>query len=167
MGVVLITVAYGKERKAGLEVLDSVFALDPAARLLEQPYGGLLLLETRLQADEAVRKIQSCSSGLVFKIVPADALIESDIEGIASEALRLVPKGASSIAVDCVRRGRRLPSSHQVEEEVGRALKARGHAIDLKHPELIVRIDIIGDRTTISVRPPSGRVVGKVGEGYG
>ncbi len=67
------------------------------------------------------------------------------------------------VAVDCARRGRFLTSSHVVEEEVGRLLKARGKAIDLDKPDLIVRIDIIGSFSTISVKPPSGFIIKKDG----
>lgn len=156
MGTLLVTVVYGKEGKARLEVLDCIFPFDSSASILEQPYGGLLLLETRLAANEAAMRLAGCSTSLIFKIIPIDAIVESDLGRISSEVLRLVPQDASGVAVDCIRRGRSLPSSSYVEEEVGRLLKGRGNAIDLENPALVVRIDIIGDRSTISVRPPSG-----------
>jgi len=163
MGILLITVVYGKEAKARLEVLDCVFPHDHSASCSVQPYGGLLLLETELPADEAAARIAVCSTSLVFKIIPIDSVVESDLGRICSEVLRLVPRGAMRVAVDCTRRGRVIPSSHHVEEEVGRLLKERGNSIDLGSPDLIVRIDIIGSRSIISVRPPSGFITKKDG----
>jgi tRNA acetyltransferase TAN1 len=163
MGISLITVVYGKEVKARLEVLDCIFPYDPSASCSVQPYGGLLLLETELPADEAAARIAACSTSLVFKIIPTDCVVDSDLARICSEALRLVPEGAERVAVDCTRRGRALPSSHYVEEEVGKLLKERGNTIDLGNPALVVRIDIIGSRSTISVRPPSGFITKKDG----
>jgi len=160
MAVLVITVVYGKEQRARLEILNTIFPLDHAASFLEQPYGGLLLLETSLPPDEAAARIARFSSALIHRIIPTDAIVESELGAISSRILGLVPPGATPVAVECVRRGGRLSSSHRVEEEVGRLLKAGGHTIDLDKPGLIVRIDIIGDRTTISVRPPSGFRVG-------
>jgi len=54
-----------------------------------------------------------------------------------------------------------------VEEEVGRLLKTRGMTIDLVNPRLVVRIDIIGSFSTISVRPPSGFITKKEGPAHG
>lgn len=167
MGMLLITVAYGKEAKARLEVLDCVFPLDPSTSCAVQSYGGLLILETELPSDEVAARIATCSTSLVRKIIPIDSVIESNLEMICLEVLRLVPRGATRIAVNCARRGRILPSSHDVEEEVGRLLKERGNIIDLGNPNLIIRIDIIGSHSTISVRPPSGFITKKDGLAHG
>jgi len=163
MGRLLMTVFYGKEAEASLEALDCIFSKDPAASCTQQPYGGLLLLETGLPSDEAAALIAACSTSLISKIIPVDSIVESDLEKICSEVLRLTPPDPVRVAVDCARRGRFITSSHVVEEEVGRLLKARGKAIDLDNPDLIVRIDIIGSFSTISVKPPSGFIIKKDG----
>lgn len=167
MGTLLITAAYGKEAKARLEALDCVFPKDHAATCSLLPYGGLLLLETGLSSDEAAAAISACSTSLIFKVIPLDSVTESDLQQIGSEVLRLVPRHAKRFAVDCARRGRVLPSSLAVEEAIGGLLKAHGKAIDLENPDIIVRIDIIGSLTTISMRPPSGFIVKKDGKADG
>lgn len=83
-------------------------------------------------------------------------MINSDMAAISREAVRLTKGGQHRVAAICKRRGRVIASSSEVEAAVGQVLKSRGHIIDLKNPDLIVRIDIIGERTTISVRHPSG-----------
>jgi tRNA(Ser,Leu) C12 N-acetylase TAN1 len=156
MGLVLITVQYGKEESAKLEILDCLFPQDKNAEFVDHGYGGLLLLDTALDPDEAAATILECPTSSVFKIIPVDLIVNSDIATIVSEAVRLTVAGRQRVAVVCKRRGRTIASSNEVEVAVGRELKSRGHTIDLKSPELIIRIDIIGEHTTISVRPPSG-----------
>jgi tRNA(Ser,Leu) C12 N-acetylase TAN1 len=154
MPLVLITVVFGKEEAAKLEVLDCLFPMDSEAKFMPQPYGGLLLLETSLDSDSAACVLRDCATCYVFKIVPVDVLVTTDLGTISSEALRLVGDGGSSVSVVCRRRGRVISSSSVVERQVGKALKGAGHAINLRKPDMVVRIDIIGERTTISVRPP-------------
>ncbi|MBM5805135.1 MAG: hypothetical protein FJZ49_03590 [Candidatus Verstraetearchaeota archaeon] len=156
MGFVLITVPYGKEEAAGLEVLDCLFHQDHNARFVEHGYGGLLLLDTTLSPEDAAIALRDCPTSSVFKIIPVDSMVDSDIAAISREAVRLTGEGRRRVAAVCKRRGRVIASSSEVEAAVGRALKSRGHVIDLKNPDLIIRIDIIGERTTISVRHPSG-----------
>jgi tRNA(Ser,Leu) C12 N-acetylase TAN1 len=156
MGFVLITVPYGKEEAAKLEVLDCIFPKDHNAGYVEHGYGGLLLLDTILNADDASITLRDCPTSCVFKIIPVDSLIKSDIDAISKEAVRLTNRGQHRVAVVCKRRGRVIASSSKVEAFVGQVLKLKGHIIDLKNPDIIIRIDIIGERTTISVRHPSG-----------
>ncbi len=163
----LVTVEYGKESGAELEALDCIFPKDPTAFCIRQPYGGLILISTTLPSDEAAAMIGSCRTTSIHKVLPIDSMVESDLGKLCSEALRLVPPGSERVAVDCARRGRFLPSSQLVEEEVGRLLKTRGMTIDLVNPRLVVRIDIIGSFSTISVRPPSGFITKKEGPAHG
>lgn len=156
MGFVLITVPYGKEEAAKLEVLDCIFPQDQNAKYIEHGYGGLLLLDTVLNADDAAFVLRDCPTSYVFKIIPVDSMVNSDIAAISREAVRLTSGEQHKVAVICNRRGRVIASSSKVEATIGQVLKKRGHIIDLKKPDLIIRIDIIGERTTISVRHPSG-----------
>lgn len=156
MPYVLLTVVFRKEEAAELEVLDCIFPKDQTAHFLEHRFGGLLLLETSLNPDLAAEAIRNCTTSTVFKIIPVDSMVTTDISLISEEARRLVGGGSCPVAVVCVRRGRAIASSSEVEHHVGALLKKAGHQISLGSPCLVVRIDIIDDRTTISVRPPSG-----------
>ncbi|MDH7556743.1 MAG: THUMP domain-containing protein, partial [Candidatus Methanosuratincola sp.] len=64
----------------------------------------------------------------------------------------------SKVAVRCRRRGSALPSPKEVESIVGRRLTGLGCSVDLKNPDQIARIEIIGDVTAVSVRPPNRSV---------
>jgi tRNA(Ser,Leu) C12 N-acetylase TAN1 len=155
MGLVLITSEFGKEEAARMEVLDCIFPLDPHAKFADHPFGGLLLLETTASADEASTAIRNCPTSLLFKITPVDTLVPSAIGEISGAVRGLVGSRQCRIKVRCRRRGRAISSCREVEVTIGEMLKAGGCSIDLEEPELVIQIDIIGELTTISVRPPS------------
>lgn len=159
MPFVLMTVVFRKEEAAKLEVLDCLFPLDQGAHFLEHRFGGLLLLETSLNADLAASVIHDRPTSTLFKIIPVDSIVKTDIEKISSESLRLMDGRACRVAVECIRRGRYIASSSDVERHVGTLLKGTGCSINLRNPDLVVHINIIDDHTTISVRPPSGLFV--------
>jgi tRNA acetyltransferase TAN1 len=163
MPLVLVTVVFGKEEAAKLEVLDCIYALDPNAHFLEHKYGGLLILETEIASDAAAEAIERYPTSQVFKVMPVDSAVKAEVGAIVCEVLRLVPQSQSSVSVVCQRRGRAIASSHDLEVEVGSELKSRGHIIDLENPQLVVRIDIIGERATISVRPPASYFIKRRG----
>jgi tRNA acetyltransferase TAN1 len=163
MPLVLVTVVFGKEEAAKLEVLDCIYASDPNAHFLEHKYGGLLILETEIASDAAAEAIKKWPTSQVFKVMPVDSIVKAEIGAIVGEVLRLAPQSRSRVSVVCQRRGRAIASSHDLEVVVGSELKSRGHIIDLENPQLVVRIDIIGERATISVRPPAGYFIKRRG----
>ena len=154
MGLVLVTVKFGKEEAAGIEVLDCILPLDIGACIFKQSYGGIMILETSLEPDAAALAIMNCPTSLIRTITPVDAVVAADIKEITTKSNSLVGNVPKRLAVNCTRRGRVIASSRDVEVAVGKALKQSGHAISLSSPKLIVRIDIIGERATISVRNP-------------
>jgi len=154
VGLLLITTPCGKEEAAKLEVLDCIFYFDPDATFTPQDYKGLLLLNTKLTSDEAANLVRDCPTAYIRKIIPVDLMTRSDLSSIIDAVLRLIPKLPTKFRVECQRRGRYIKSSKDVEISVGSALLALGHKVDMRSPERIVRIDIIGEWTTISVGPP-------------
>jgi len=156
-------VVFGKEKAAKLEVLDCIYPLDPNAHFLEHKYGGLLILETEIASDTAAKAIKNQPTSQVFKVMPVDSIVKAEVGSIVGEVLRLAPKSQSRVSVVCQRRGRAIASSHDLEVTVGSELKSRGHIIDLENPQLVVRIDIIGERATISVRSPAGYFIKRRG----
>ncbi len=157
MATVLITVEYGKESKAAVEILDCILPLDPGASIKRSGFGGVLILETSIDPDRAAESIAGSLSRLVRSSIPVDQLVNSAISEIEKTAASLVRIG-SKIAVRCRRRGSDLPSPKEVECIVGRRLACLGCTVDLKDPDHIVRIEIIGEVTAISVRPPNRSV---------
>jgi len=155
MGLVLITAAFGKEKSAMMEILDCILHLDPSAKFAELGLGGLLLLETSINSDAACIAINDYPTSFIFTMTPVDIIVNSDLMKISDTIRGLIGLQRCKVAVKCRRRGRAINSSSEVEVEIGRMLKTVGFSIDLEKPELVVQIDIIGKRTTISVRPPT------------
>lgn len=158
MATVLITVEYGKEGGAVVEVLDCILPLDPGASVRGCGFGGILILDTSLDPDRAAESIAVSLSRLVRSAIPVDQLVRSDLPEIEKIAVSRVRIG-SKIAVKCRRRGCALPSPREVERIVGRRLTGLGCVVDLENPDQIVRIEIIGEITAVSVRPPDRSVL--------
>ncbi len=154
MGLLLVTTACGKEESAKLEVLDCIFHVDHEASFIPHEYTGLLLLKTRLSSDEAATLVRDCPTAYVHRIVPVDKMIKSDLASIIEAVLQLIPKKPSKVRIECQRRGRLIRSSQEVESVVGSALTSLGHEVQMRSPQIVVRIDIIGEWTTISVGSP-------------
>jgi len=161
MATVLITVEYGKEDGAAVEVLDCILPLDPGASVRRCGFGGVLFLETSLDPCRAAESIEVSLCRLVRSIIPVDELVRSDLSEIEKAVASIVEVG-SKIAVKCRRRGSSLPSKGEVERLVGRRLTGLGCVVDLKNPDKIARIEVIGEVTAVSVRPP-GRSLFKIG----
>ncbi|MGQ9760059.1 MAG: THUMP domain-containing protein [Candidatus Methanomethylicaceae archaeon] len=154
MGFLLVTAPCGKEEAAELEVLDCIIHRDPGASFIPHSYRGLLILNTKLSSDEAAKLVKDCPTAYICKIIPVDATIKSDLPSIIECVTKLIPRDSRSLRVECKRRGQYIKSSYDVELAVGAALKDLGHTVNFRSPERIVRIDIIGEWTTISVGSP-------------
>lgn len=154
MGLLLVTTPCGKEEAAKLEVFDCILHADSAPSLIPHDYKGLLLINTRLSSDEAAALVRNCPTAYVHQIIPVDLMIKSDLASIIGAVLQLMPKMRTKVRIECQRRGRHIKSSQDVESAVGSALASIGHTVQIKSPETLVRIDIIGEWTTISVGPP-------------
>lgn len=95
--------------------------------------------------------------------------VEPDVEAIAAAALRLLEgREAPSFRVTATRADKRFPlTSPEIERLVGgRIREARGWPVDLSHPALVVRVEILQDVAFCSVekRPgPGGLPVGVSG----
>ncbi|MCS7098101.1 MAG: THUMP domain-containing protein [Candidatus Methanomethyliaceae archaeon] len=153
MGILIVTVPCGKEKSAKLEILDCLFPKDHEAYFIEHKYSGILILESKLSSDELARLILNCPTAYVHKVIPVDAIVNSNLDSIIEKIKELVKNKKGKIRVDCRRRGRSIQSSHEVEVVVGRVLKELGYTIDLKKPEYLAIINIIDEWTAISFGP--------------
>ncbi|MDI9644521.1 MAG: THUMP domain-containing protein [Candidatus Verstraetearchaeota archaeon] len=117
-------------------------------------------METSLDPDDAALLAVDPNSSLVMGAVPVDLLVPSDLIAIENASVLLAGRGPR-VAVRCRRRGSLLPSAREVERRVGHALVDHGCKVDLDRPELIVRIEIIGETTAVSVRPPTRSILKK------
>ena len=90
----------------------------------------------------------------ILKVVPIQKVTKSDINVIKSTVLQLVEKNLSpgeSYKIDPVIRLSTL-TRKEVIEEIAPEIK---NPVNLENPDKIVRIEVIGERTGVSVIPPS------------
>ncbi|MCX8169474.1 MAG: THUMP domain-containing protein [Candidatus Methanomethyliaceae archaeon] len=153
MGILIVTAPGGKEENAKLEILDCIFPKDYEAHFVEHKYAGILILESKLSSDELAKLILNCPTAYIHKVIPVDAVVNSNPNSIIEKIKELVKNRKGKVRVDCRRRGRRIRSSHEVEVAVGRILKELGYIIDLKNPEHLVIINIIDELAAISFGP--------------
>ena len=66
----VVTVKYGKEKAAELELGDAIFPHDPEVRIAQTEFGGVLLLDTVLDFDELIRTLSTFPPVNVERIVP-------------------------------------------------------------------------------------------------
>lgn len=66
----VVTVRYGKEKAAELELGDAIFPHDPGVKITRTEFGGVLLLDTALDYDELIRVLSAFPPVNVERIVP-------------------------------------------------------------------------------------------------
>lgn len=130
-------------------------------RIEKTKFRGLFLVETE---EDALKKIETYPTQAVDRVFPIHRIVKSDLELIESTAVeiaveRIVPEEV--FAVRC--RNRHSPlDSQEVERRLGATIvKTIGCRVNLENPDKVVRVEILGGRTGISVLG-SGDVLKKV-----
>lgn len=99
----VVTVRYGKERVAELEIGDAVFPYDPGVRVTRTEFGGVLLLDTALDHDQLIRVLSVFPPVNVERIVPVKACC--GVGELTSCLNRLLSDLGSAISVRLGRKG--------------------------------------------------------------
>jgi len=73
----VLTVRYGKERIAELEVGDAIFSFDPGVELKRTVFGGVLVLCTTLQFDELLNALLAFPPATLERVVPVISCCEA------------------------------------------------------------------------------------------
>jgi len=146
----LATCEVGKEEKAEVELLDALLRRDRAAEVVRTGFPGVLLVRTYLIPQEALELVRSMEMAYVKSIVALELIVPAELDAVKEACLRLAREEGLGpgvrFAVRCRRRGRALPSSHQLEIIVGKAIReATGAEVDLEEPDVVFRIEVVGD----------------------
>ena len=154
----LATCLPGKEEKAELELLDALLRGGVRdVEVLKTDYPGVLLVRVpALQADEVLRLARSMEMAYVKSAVPIHIIVEAKLGAIRAACLRLAHEAGLGpgikFAVKCRRRGRAVKSSLEVEREIGQAIReATGAEVDLERPDIVFRVEVIGQMAGISL----------------
>ena len=73
----VLTVRYGKERLAELEVGDALFPADPSVKIERTVFGGVLVLCTTLQFDELLNALLAFPPTTLERVVPIMACCDA------------------------------------------------------------------------------------------
>lgn len=101
--IYVVTVRYGKEKVAELELGDAIFPYDPKVSIKPTEFGGVLLLETTLDFDELIRILSVFPPVNVERIVPIRECCR--IENLVECVHRYMRKEGPVVSVRIGRRG--------------------------------------------------------------
>jgi len=146
----LATTRQGKEDKAEVELLDALVRHDRNVEVLKTDYPGVLLVKTALRPEEALRAVRSMEMAYVEHVFPIHEVVEADLKALEEACLKLARevglRSGLKFAVRCRRRGRAIRSSVEVERALGQAIReATGAEVDLEEPDVVFRIEVLGD----------------------
>ena len=156
----LATCKVGKEEQAEIELLDALLRRDMAVEVVRAGFPGVLLVRTSLMPQEALELVRSMEMAYVISVVPLELIVPAEQSAIEEACIRLAQEErigpGTRFAVRCRRRGRAISSSHELEIAVGRALReATGAEVDLERPDVVFRIEVVGDIAGIGLEKRS------------
>lgn len=156
--VLLVTTPHGKEERAGEEVGNTLFRLDPQVDVRRTRFPGVLLVYSEtLTPDKAFRALTSRFLSWVARVVPAHAVLESPgFEELAAAVARLVEtSGAPAYRVDCSFRGLKL-SCTRLKRRVAQILGAT-YRFEPWHPQACLRVESVDRLVVVGIVPCSRR----------
>ncbi len=88
----VLTVRYGKEKLAELEVGDALFPADPGVKVERTVFGGVLVLCTTLQFDELLNALLAFPPTTLERVVPIMACCEAGRDDVVKCVVDVVRK---------------------------------------------------------------------------
>ncbi|MCS7117764.1 MAG: SPOUT family RNA methylase [Thaumarchaeota archaeon] len=142
----------------GLEavVKSKIELLDPGAEVVQSPYGlkGIVIVEKCSDQDRLLRLIND-EVPEAEKVIKPEAVVPTNTAQILEVATALSRERIApheSFAVRTHRRAHRSFTSIELNAKVGALIQQATDArVDLDNPDKIVSIEVVGDRTAISV----------------
>ncbi|CAB49014.1 THUMP domain-containing protein [Pyrococcus abyssi] len=124
------------------------------AKVKRTKWRGVLVGETELEKEEAIRKLKSFETFALQRFIPIDSLIP--LERLEEEIKRLcskIPMG-KSFAVRAKVRGAKI-GEKKLETEIGGLIKRiTGNPVNLGNPDIIVTIEVLGNKAGIGILKP-------------
>jgi len=155
----VITTPVGKEEQAANEVIDILLPLDENIEVRKTKYPGVILVYSSYNSHELAKELYNTPTSTIIRIVPCDICVETSLENIVKAVVELV-KGIFNenikFKVDCIRRGRRVKSSMEVEQYTGwEIIKRYKSKVSLRNPDYIVKVEIVDEITCIGLLKPN------------
>lgn len=134
------------------------WAFGEDAKIKRTKYPGVILVTVPMEREAAIDTIRAYETTAVHRAIPLEEMLPTDKERIIERGFELarehIEKG-EAFSVRCKRRGNRVASSKEIERELGaRIVDELGGVVNLDYPQKIVKVEILGNRTGISVITP-------------
>ncbi len=155
----IVTAPRGQENLAAIELEDLLRSLgDNSPQVSITSITGLLTAKTSLDPLSVIEKVKAIMEeepwriGTLMRMIPVEEVVESRIDEIAQAAEKLASKipEDQSFRITVEKRHTSLSSSEIIEA----AAKNINRRVDLKNPDWIVLIEVVGAYTGISVLKP-------------
>jgi len=156
----ILTTFKGGENTAGSEVymLLTEFG-DSKAKISRTEVSGILLVETVLSHQEVIDTLNKIIEDepwrvrSMLRIFPAERIIETDIEEIVGAIEPMLEKiGEDETFRVTIEKRRSDLSRHEIIEKVASKVTRK---VNLENPNWVVLIEVIGNKTGVSVIKPS------------
>ncbi|AFK21788.1 THUMP domain-containing protein [Pyrococcus sp. ST04] len=141
----LATCPPGREGDASLEL---EWALK--AKVKRTRWGGVLIGESPINRNEALKKIREFETFALQKFIPLDYLVPlEELERKIEEIARELPKGSFAVRVKV--RGAKI-GEKTLEKKLGGIIKrVTNNPVNLEEPEIIVLINVLGKKAGITI----------------
>jgi len=134
------------------------WAFGEDSKIKRTRYPGVMIVHADVGMDEGLKLIEDYETTAVYRVLPLERFVKTNLDEIYDNGLELAKeriKESDSFAVRCKKRGSPGFSSKDVEKELGsRVVEATGASVNLDYPSWIVKIEVLGNRTGVSVLRP-------------
>ena len=151
------------EKVAETEIwFDLLMLGDETPLIIHSAIPGLLLIQTKINAIEVISQFKSIAARdpsffqYIIKLVPIDRVVETDVNLIDKIVKELIQEKSSltttgNFAIQIRKRATELESKDIIEV----IAKGIENQVNLKHPDWIIELEIIGNICGISVIQPT------------
>ncbi|ASJ01566.1 THUMP domain-containing protein [Thermococcus gorgonarius] len=148
MVVLVITCPPGRE---GDGILELEWALGKV-HAKGTDWRGVLIAETPLSKDEAIKRLLSFETQALQRVIPLDCLLPARLEEIEKKAIELMEGKTGTFAVRAKVRGNKKLGEKEIERIVGsRIVKEHGLEVNLSNPDWVVVVEVIGKKAGVGV----------------
>ncbi|HOP08631.1 MAG TPA: THUMP domain-containing protein [Candidatus Methanofastidiosa archaeon] len=144
------------------------WAFGEDAKISRTRYPGVMIVKVDVDLEEGLRRIEEYETTAIYRVLPLERFVKTNLSEIYSNGVELAKEritGEDSFAVRCKKRGSPGFSSKDVERELGSMIcDETGASVNLDYPKWIVKIEVLGNRTGISVLEPQQIITKEIEE---
>ncbi|ASJ10614.1 RNA-binding protein [Thermococcus sp. P6] len=148
MTILLVTAPHNRQGDA---ILELEWALEKV-RVRGTDWKGVLLAETPLERDEALKRLKDFETQAIQRVVPLERLVPAKGDEIERAVLEVAGRIRGTFAVRVRVRGNRRLSGRELEVGLGSLIVDRyGLKVNLSDPDYTVVVEVLGRKAGIGV----------------